>query len=324
MARHDRTTWTAGLPFPAAFPDPAVPVLRLDEADRLAAAQVNLDRIAEPNEQVSATGIHTRRAAAPGADPIRLLPLGAFARGDSALPAHPRPRQNHTLIWLTSGTMTMIFAQYRRDLGPGDLIFVPLGAAFAVRPSAGIAGQIFLIAPHLTRRVQPAFPARPLACHPSGDMAGLLAILRELASEAADRTPPAVLGAHLGLLSHRLLRMAAPLSPKGADGDRGLLARFLHVAGQSLSEPASIADLARTLGSSIEGLDRACIARRGKRAVEVLNDLRLARAIGLLRRTDQSPGQIAAQLGYASHAHLARDLSRATGQRPEAFRAQPC
>lgn len=104
--------------------------------------------------------------------------------------------------------------------------------------------------------------------------------------------------------------------------DRALLDRFLAMAAARLDYRGSIADLAGEMGTTTAALDRACIAGRGRRAIEVIHDLRLERAVALLRKTDLGPARIAADLGYSSHAHFTRAFVAATGRTPENFRAQ--
>ncbi|WP_256445663.1 helix-turn-helix domain-containing protein [Paracoccus everestensis] len=71
-------------------------------------------------------------------------------------------------------------------------------------------------------------------------------------------------------------------------------------------------------------LDQACMVARGKRAVEVIHDLKLERAAALLRGTNRPTLHIAADLGYSSHGHFIRAFVAATGRTPDRFRAQSC
>lgn len=100
--------------------------------------------------------------------------------------------------------------------------------------------------------------------------------------------------------------------------------RFLALAGGQLGRGQTVADLADAMGITTATLDRACHAARGRRAVDLLNDLRLERAARLLRESRQSPTQIAHDLGYSSLGHFTRAFAAATGRSPEVFRAQSC
>ena len=88
--------------------------------------------------------------------------------------------------------------------------------------------------------------------------------------------------------------------------------------------PAAVAELAAELRTTTGALDRACLAARGKRAVELIHKLQLDRAIDLLRKSDLPTPRIAADLGYSGHAHFIRAFVAATGRTPDAFRAQSC
>ncbi|RNF33755.1 AraC family transcriptional regulator [Paracoccus methylarcula] len=89
-----------------------------------------------------------------------------------------------------------------------------------------------------------------------------------------------------------------------------------------LREGPTIADLAAELGTGTAALDHACQSARGKRAIDLMHEVRLQRAVEMLREGGQSPAQIAKELGYTSHTHFTRSFVAATGQRPETFRDQ--
>ena len=89
-----------------------------------------------------------------------------------------------------------------------------------------------------------------------------------------------------------------------------------------LADGSTIADLAEDLGATTAELDAACQHRHGKRAVDLVHDLRLARAVQMLRDTSESPARIARMLGYSSLAHLSRAFVAATGRLPDSFRGE--
>ena len=74
------------------------------------------------------------------------------------------------------------------------------------------------------------------------------------------------------------------------------------------------------LGSSSAALDRACLSGHGKRAIQMIHDLRFDVALAALRDGNRGLVDIARDLGYASQAHLTRAFVDRTGHLPERFR----
>ena len=282
---------------------------------------------ARPGPIPPATGPHQRAERVA----LRLLPLEGFIWGGTSTPHRSRSRGDHVLIWVTRGRLALNLSRRALLLQPGDLRWIPAGTGFAAMPRRGCAGHLLLIPPPLVQDLQPAFARRWLAARLGEDPAGprartLLPLLRKLDLLAAQGSAGPLLLRHLGQLALMLQDMAD--SPVDADSAADLpapelIARFEAMARSVPPATLTISDLAQRLGCSSAALDRACMERHGCRAVERVNEMRLERAVQMLRETTLSPVQIAADMGYASHAHFARALAGATGRRPEAFRKAP-
>lgn len=259
--------------------------------------------------------------AVPPSLPARLLPLAAFVWGSRALPPQPRTRADHTLIWVTGGRMHLDYPRHHHRMLAGDLRFVPAGTAFAALPMQGAKGHVALLPAALTAHMGTAIAAG-IAAQVGPEASRLLALLRGLTrpDPATTAQLAAGLAACLGGLAPE--RTCLPDRPAAAQ-DRGLVERFLDLAGQRLGDGGSLAELASELHSSMAMLDRACIAARGRRAIDLVHDMRLEHAVRSLRQGTESPARIAVRLGYTSHAHLTCAFIAATGRTPEAFRAQP-
>ncbi|MBK4216960.1 helix-turn-helix transcriptional regulator [Paracoccus caeni] len=256
---------------------------------------------------------------------LRLLPIAAFVWGSPARPPQPRTRPDHTLIWVTEGRMQLDFPRRHHIMRRGDLRLIPAGTAFATLPAPGAEGHVALISAALAGRSSPAFPVEGLSAHIGGHGPQFLATLNDLAAEA--RAPQtATIACLMNLLSLRLSqleperdRIATTPPPLP---DRPLVERFLALAATRLGSCDLIAEMAAQLNTTSAALDRACLAARGQRAVELVHRLRLDRAVRVLRETDTLPARIASELGYTSHAHFTRAFVAATGRTPEVFRAQ--
>lgn len=254
---------------------------------------------------------------------LRLLPLDSFVWGGRD--TQPRTRPDHVLIWVATGRMQVDLPRHRRVLREGDLWLIPAGTAFSTLPQPGASGHVALIPPSLAARADPPLPKDGMRAFVGHHAALLLARLRHLA--ACDPARPAAEQAvGISLLSQRLA-MLDPDRPRQQTihtptPDRMLVERFVARVMQGIGDCASVADVARELGSSMTALDNACIAARGRRAVELVAQVRLEQAVQLLRNTATMPARIAVALGYSSHAHFTRAFVAATGRTPEIFRAQ--
>lgn len=265
-------------------------------------------------------GASAALAAAPPPQGLRLVPADGFIWGGRGARA-PRTRGDHALIWLRAGAMRLEFPRRHRSLGGGMVQFIPAGTAFAALPGAGAAGTVVLITPDLVRDLAPALPVQPRVGRAGADAGGLAACLRGLAQDGA---APAALSLHLALLSLYLSRLAplagAARAGPAPGGDRDLVARFVALAGARLSSGETVADLAAALGTSSAALDAACRHARGRRAIEVIHDLRHDRAVAALRHSRRAVAAIAQDLGFASEAAFTRAFVARTGRLPATFR----
>lgn len=257
---------------------------------------------------------------------LRLLPLGSFVWGARGNPPQPRTRTDHTLIWVTRGYAQLDLPRKERLMAPDTVCFVPSGTAFAFVPRAGAEGHVMLLAPQMAQDNDPPFPPGMIAGMAGAEAAALHLTLQELSLETARHGSAAGLHCLLGMLALLLGRLQPLTAPPDRAGnpmrDRTLLDRFMHLAGSRLKQGITIADLAEELGTTSAALDHACQSGRGKRAIDLIHQIRLEMAAQALRETRHSPAQIARDYGYASHTHFTRAFVAATGRTPEAFRAQ--
>lgn len=343
MSLWDHSSWKGGFPFTptrlrpqgrgvkgqggdidvtaAHVPDAGTHVPRRDES-QVAPVQA---RIVLP-DAMAVRVVPASRRFAPRAASLRLLPLAAFSWGSRSLPAQPRTRPEHVLVWVTEGRMRLDFPRRSVVMEPGDIRYIPAGTAFAAKPQQGAQGHVLLVSPELTAEVDPPLPTSPTAGCAGKGAAALLGTLRELVEEATNAPDRKALNCHLNLLSLRLTRLDPTPDHRPAAGpalpDRSLVEQFLTLAAAELGNCRTLADQAQDLGTTLTQLDRACIEAKGRRAVELMHELRLERAVEMLRHTDRTPARIAQELGYASQTHLTRAFVDATGRTPEAYRLQ--
>lgn len=220
-------------------------------------------------------------------------------------------------------------------LRAGGLIFVPPGTAFSAHPALGAEGLVLLVPRPLTARL--AVPLPMDLCAGVAQGAGAAALwteaeaLAELLRQTAlapvpDPTAEAAVLLRLGLVAVALhgLRLTEAAPPPRADTPmteaRALVTAYLDLAGRELGRGRTMADLAQALGTTMTGLDDACQRMRGRKALDLLYDLRIERAVALLRHSTDPLSVIAETTGFCSEAHLSRALVAATGRGPAPFR----
>ena len=263
---------------------------------------------------------------APRRSDLRLLPLEGFIWGARTTPPQPRTRADHVVLWITGGALQLDFPRRRLMLGPGAVQFLPAGTGFATLPLGGARGHVLLVAPELCRDITPALPDHPLAGGIGAEGPALRTTLADLAVESHREGPAAraATACHLGLLAVRLARLDPP-APRPAlhvasAPDLPLVDRFLQLADAHLGSGRTVGELAEMLGAPTAVLDRACHQARGRRAIELIHDLRHEKAVLFLRGGRLSCTEIARELGYASLAHFSRAFVARTGRLPESFR----
>ncbi|WP_231564682.1 helix-turn-helix transcriptional regulator [Paracoccus halophilus] len=231
------------------------------------------------------------------------------------------------LILLGQGALTIEFPRHRLPLPAGHAAFIPAGTAFALQAGHDIKGRVLLITPGFgcgsPMPLPPGFRSGAVAAEDLPPIEPV--ILTPGTAQARPTTCGTDLTRQVALIARVLSRLDAPPC-RSADtatctvDSRLLTERFLELAQAELAEPQTIADMARKLGHSLARLDQACWQSRGRSALQLLYDLRLAQAAEALRRTTRPINEIALDLGYSGPGHFIRSFSAATGRSPQAYR----
>jgi len=276
-----------------------------------------------------------RRQVSPPGQGLRLLPVSGFfwggplhgRAGPGLTQPKPRVRGDHVILFIRQGGIVVEFPRRRHLLSDGQLAFVPLGTAFALRPPQDVEGWALLVPAAFTELLPVALPAEFRAGAPdASDQAMIGPAFRALGrGEPMTQIQQGTVACHLGLLAAALSRLddraAPPGRPDRPEVDaRPLTEEFLALAAANLAENRTVSEMARDLHSNLAGLDAACRQSRGRSALELVYALRLERAADLLRNGSKSIPQIARELGYTGPGHFMRAFAAATGRTPQAFR----
>lgn len=200
------------------------------------------------------------------------------------------------------------------EVAAGGLALLPSGVALDVENHPGAGGPYratgLLVLPGI------AVPRGPCGTLGTTDARALEAFARAVEVQRRAAVPQAI--RDLAVLEVLLwldavgVRLPVPGPPRLADRVRETLAR-------DLARDWTAGELARTLATSEPTLRRR-LAAEGTAFAEVLTDLRMNRALGLLQATDLPVGVIAGEVGYASPSRFALRFRARFGLSPGAIR----
>ena len=234
---------------------------------------------------------------------------------------HPALSQ---VLFIASGSVELRLARDKQSLKGPLLICVPAGIVHGFRFSPDVAGIVFTVAQAfvdgLVRqdalRAQLGNPgARPVA---SALVRRLLRLGRELLQVESERF---LLNAHQlhRALGEAWLRLA--LQPAENAGEQGLAQRFQMLVETHHRSHRPLDFYARTLGCTGRTLSRQTRDALGATPLQIINTRLLREAQQLLRFTNASAADVAAELGFADPSYFSRFYLRMTGQRPSAEKA---
>ena len=103
---------------------------------------------------------------------------------------------------------------------------------------------------------------------------------------------------------------------------RDLALNTAEMLAASFTEPLHLRDIARRVGSAPHHLSRV-FQRETRTSIHGrLLELRLKRALEILRDGDQDLARLAVDLGFSSHSHFSRSFKKAFGVSPSDYRAE--
>lgn len=210
-------------------------------------------------------------------------------------------------------------------LGPGDVAFLPWGAAHGLSG----AGMVLLCGAYLhdRSRIHPLLAGLPEVVHlPAGigRRSDLRAAVDLLGSELRDRQPGSarMIPALLEILLLQILRTWSAEAGTGwaAALRDPAVAATLRAIHNNIARPWTVAGLAAEAGLSRAALARRFGALTGMPPMAYLTWWRMTVAAGLLRDGDLPLAGVARRVGYASEYAFAHAFKRIQGLPPGAYR----
>lgn len=229
------------------------------------------------------------------------------------------------VLLVHSGQVAITFDGREQAMAGPAAVIVPAGVVHGFRFAADVVGHVVTLDADFARRAPDAAdPLRraltvgqsgPLEPQPARRAAWLAA---EMLSLQSDRTSADPL---LLALAETLARCVAQAVPATGPAPDTRLDRFVQLVEVHFRSHRDLAFYARALGTTPRTLARLTAARLGCSPMDVVHR-RLAReAHRLLRYTNATAAQVAAELGFEDPSYFSRFYLRLTGRRPAQDRA---
>ncbi|MFF5617229.1 AraC family ligand binding domain-containing protein [Streptomyces albidoflavus] len=241
---------------------------------------------------------------------------------------HTFPRHSHegyTLGAVTHGVERVELPGTTLHAGPGTLVMVNPEVAHAARAGTPEGWAYATLYPSLglVREVADATghpPGTPVFDRPIADDARSGRLVRAV-HRAVEQGDALAADTLLRVLIARLLNLYGTTAPHAvpASAGRGTAARARDLLAERLTDPPSLEELARTLGSSPFAVLRAFKAAYGMPPHTWLTDARVRRARALLH-SGVTPAETATAVGFTDQPHLNRHFTRIVGVTPGAYR----
>jgi AraC family transcriptional regulator, transcriptional activator of pobA len=234
---------------------------------------------------------------------------------------HPALSQ---VLFVASGNVELRLGHDEQSLNGPLLICVPAGVVHGFRFSPDIAGLVFTVAQAFVDGLvrQDVLRAQLGRPHAQPIMRSLVRRLfrlgRELLQVESERF---LLNAHQlhRSLGEAWLRLA--LQPAGDPSGTDLTRRFQALVEVHYRSHRALAFYADTLGCTLRTLSRQTEEALGATPLQIVNRRLLQDAVQLLRFTNASAADVAAELGFSDPSYFSRFYRRMTGQRPSEEKA---
>ena len=254
---------------------------------------------------------------------------------------HSSRPQFHQLVLLSAGRTPHYVDFVRYDLAPGRVLHVRPGQVQQLVLQSRAEGTVVLFAPEFVPRE--AVPGVPLhvsqsmadAAVPAGLLAlpagargavgrGFAAVLEEYGRTDGTPLAAAVLRHQVAALLLMLARSSAQHAQGEAPGSAAarVYTRFAGELERSFAASRSVLWYARKLGYSDKTLLRACQAMAGVPPKELIDRRVALEAKRLLAHTQDSVGNIAAEVGFSETTNFVKFFRRREGLAPSEFRGR--
>lgn len=248
----------------------------------------------------------------------------------------PHRHDYHEFIWSRRGAGSHLIDGSRSVVEPGQVTVIGRGQVHVFESAAGLDGALIRFTDEMLQlesmaRANPAwligFRGPHTVLVPATDVERLDALLVGLRDETTRSTDAVSVDVQRHLLCTLLLwverwHSCAQTSARDA-GDPAALqlyARFVELLERDFAHRYEARHYAATLGVPQAALSRALSDITGRRTKELITDRRMLEAARLLRYTDHSIREVAAQAGFSDQLYFSRAFKRYHHASPTEYR----
>ncbi len=269
--------------------------------------------------------------------PIQVLTMDDLAVGAQGPSGAREPHRHdyHELVWVREGCGRHSIDGQAVDVVPGSVTLIGRGQVHVFEGASGLHGAVVrfgddVLTGHGVGLANPAWLLSATGAHtvavPAGEVAALESTIAALTAET-ERA-----GDHCSLdLQRHLLHVLLIWLQRWYDAthdhshDPGrpemlTLRRFSEALERDYARHHEAGHYADELAMPAAALSKALADATGKTTKELILDRVMTEAARLLRFTDLTVGQVAAQVGFTDPLYFSRAFKRQRGQAPQAFR----
>jgi len=226
------------------------------------------------------------------------------------------------LMWIERGTVDHLINGARRPLEPGDVVFIRPDDVHTVVGERFVQVVVALDRPTLAFLEQRYFADGGWPWHAGSEPAVIRLDRRRLAQTAALAPLLAAAEPSRLLLERFLVALLYDVTEPGVSRDvpPWLGEALRRVADDTEALARGVPALASFAGRSREHVNRVARATTGRRATDLVNELRLTRAAAQLTMTEEPIVRVAAECGLPNLSHFYRLFNARFGLTPRQWR----
>ncbi len=269
--------------------------------------------------------------------PIQVLTFADMAVGAGAAEPRREPHRHdyHELVWVREGCGRHSIDHDSVEVRPGTVTLIGQGQVHVFEDASALYGAVIRFDGDVLGEGGGglANPTWLLSARggqtvtvPDGDVATLESTIATLAAEATGPGDGCTLDLQRHLLHVVLIWLQRWYDDSHAEhrdpgfSDMQVHRRFTEVLESDYARRHDAAHYADALGVPAPALSKALVQATGKPTKELVTDRVMAEAARLLRFTDLTVGQIAAQTGFDDPLYFSRAFKRQRGEPPQSFR----
>ena len=268
--------------------------------------------------------------------PLQVLAMEDLSVGEDG-PRDPHRHDYHELVWVREGCGRHSIDGRQVEVQPGTITLIGRGQVHVFEGAGGLHGSVIrfdddMLGGDRGGLANPTWLLTARGGHtvnvPPGEVEALESTIATLAAESRDPGDGCALDLQRHLLHVLLIWLQRWYDATHTElhepesSDLQMLRRFTEVLERDYARHHDAGHYADALAVPAPALSKALAQATGKTTKELILDRVMTEAARLLRFTDLSVGQVAAQVGFTDPLYFSRAFKRQRGEAPQTFREE--